>query len=117
MPSWRMPFWTILTTLMVWAWARKVFAQAAMLPLSSLLRPQMIVSNPGTLFWLSALLPRASFLRPARAVRASAMRMPARGPSPLLFKIRFLRGMWLWRKVTSGAWVFSPKALSDRSTV
>lgn len=88
-----------------------------MLPLSSLLRPQMIVSNPGTLFWLSALLPRDSSLRAARAVRASAMSMPARGPRPLLFKIKVLRGMWLSRKATSGAWVFSPKALSDRSTV
>ena len=45
------------------------------------------------------------------------MRVPAFGPRPLFCRIRCFSGRCFDRKSTSGACVFSPKALSDRSMV
>jgi hypothetical protein len=73
----------------------------------------MTVSRSGTV------LPsfRAVSFFEARAVSASAMRMPAAGPRPLLLRMRCRRGVCWDRKSTSGACVLRPKALSERLTV
>lgn len=84
-----------------------------MLPLSRRLRPQMTSSRSGTC--LPSL--RAASFFAARAVSASATKTPAAGPRPLLFRYRYRSGVCWERKSTSGATVFRPKALSDRSTV
>jgi hypothetical protein len=84
-----------------------------MLPFSSLLRPQITVSR----FATSLPSLRAASFFAASVVSASAIRTPAAGPRPLLLRMRWRRGVWEERKATRGAWVLSPKALSERLTV
>jgi len=60
---------------------------------------------------------RASSFLACRADRASAMRIPAWGPSPLLLRIRCRRGTWEERNATRGAWVLRPNALSFKLIV
>lgn len=112
MPSCRIPFCTILSFLRP-VCRLKALAHAVMLPFSNRFRPQMTVSKSGT--WFPAF--RASSFLVWSSVSASAIKMPACGPRPLLFNMRCLRGTWEERNATRGAWVLRPKALSFRLIV